>query len=368
MSLGLLVPGFAEGISPDTAHLAAKLQRFRPYKVYEMSAAEYRSIKAEYWAWIDSRMRTGATISAMNQELEAAALVWDGAQTVDRTYAGYLGKIEHQSLQLPDGLLAVKFGIYTGGACNFDETVVIYRRDPFQQVVSINAERSYTHGFYLRALAVGSDFPASGAFIGSAWVMSNCTSNWNGNAFRIDVLTPGRSIRNILNHDVSAYGGDDVRIAIDHGTVRFEYTTLAGDTAVLIRAAIECYKIQGDRAIRIAPIAPTFGGFVGEWLDVSDAEAAKWSTAQAMRRHHELATRRAKGTFEFEYVGECPGPPATWEIGVQWEDPKEETVFAVSGARAAEMRMLSLSDQRGKSCREVELDKGIPRIFSQPAR
>src|SRR5208283_2585228 len=120
----LWVPCFATGIRADTAHLAGNLKRFRTHKLYELSAVEYKSVQNEYLAWIDSRMKTGTSVARMNEELEAAGLLSNGPQTVDemfdKTYAGFLGNIEAKPSRAAEDLLAITFGIHTGGYCNFD--------------------------------------------------------------------------------------------------------------------------------------------------------------------------------------------------------------------------------------------------------
>src|SRR5579872_2480020 len=123
----LCAPCFAVGIQVDTARLARHLEPFRHHALYEFSSAEYQPIQLEYLAWVDSRIRAGASLARMNQELDSANLLSEGPKTIDefdRTYAGFLAKIESVPLRGADDLLAIKFGIYTGGSCNIDETTL----------------------------------------------------------------------------------------------------------------------------------------------------------------------------------------------------------------------------------------------------
>src|SRR5580704_9394475 len=78
----VLCPG-TSSIQSDTAQLASHLKRFRHYKVYELQPDEYRSIQAEYLAWLDSRMMNGVSLPIMNNELQAANLLSIGPQDVD---------------------------------------------------------------------------------------------------------------------------------------------------------------------------------------------------------------------------------------------------------------------------------------------
>jgi len=313
-------------------------------------------------------MKTGTSVARMNEELEAAGLLSNGPQTVDemfdKTYAGFLGNIEAKPSRAAEDLLAITFGIHTGGYCNFDETLVLYRRTPLLRIARINAEQSFTHGYRLRELAVGKEDP-SGRMIGSAWVASNCTSNWNGNLFRIDLLS-AQPLANVLDREVSAFGGDKVGISIEDNTVTFRYTTLMGDLDALTRAGIARYRVQDGHAIREAPIATSFGGLINEWLEMDDAEAARWSTPEAATHHRDLAARTRKQLLQWEHVAACPGSPPAREISIQWNESKQTTVFLISASSAAEMRMLSVSDKRSPSCREIDVSAGLSSIVAEP--
>ena len=100
---GGLCPGDSP-VRPDTARLARHLQRFRHYKLYEMSAADYQPIRREFLAWLDSRVKAGISAEQMNVELAAANLLSDGPQTIDdefeKTYAGFLGGVGTQAVSV----------------------------------------------------------------------------------------------------------------------------------------------------------------------------------------------------------------------------------------------------------------------------
>ncbi|MGC2658873.1 MAG: hypothetical protein WA324_13025 [Bryobacteraceae bacterium] len=368
----LCTPCFAGDIAPDTARLAAHLERFRHHTIYELSATEDKAIQHQYLNWINSRLKTGLSVARMNGELDAAKLLSNGPESVsemfDKTYAGFLGEIEAKPVPPAEDLLAITFGIYTGGDCNLDETLLLYGRKPLRRLAQVNGERSYTHGYELRDFAIGKDNTGHGRMIGSAWVASNCTSNWNGNRFRIDLLRGG-SIDNVLDRDVSAYGDDKVKIRIEDNTVTFRYTTLMrGDVDALTRAGIACYRVQDGHATREAPLATSFASFINEWLEMDDAEAARWSSPEASMHHHLLAAKAAKQALQWEHVAACPGPSPTREISLQWSASKQTTVFRIGGSSAAELRMLSVSDRLSPSCRQIDISAGLSSIVTEPMR
>jgi hypothetical protein len=268
--------------------------------------------------------------------------------------------------------VAIKLGVYTGGYCNFDETIVLYHRKPLRRIAWINAEPSYKHGYQLSRLTVGKD-AAHGTVLASAWFASSCASNWNGGRFRIDRART-QSIRNVLYRDVGFGNLDPVEISVKDDQVTFRYTTLMGETDVLEREGIARYRIQAGRPVRVAPMAPTFGGFISEWLELDDREAARWSTPEPARMHRALVTRFKVGkeNFEWEHAANCPGsppgsPPAR-EIGIRSGDGQQTAVFLISGSSAADMRLLSVSGQRSPACTEIEIVNDLSSIIAQPQR
>jgi hypothetical protein len=362
------VPAIAQQ-RPDTALLGKNLARFRRYKVYELQTAEYKTIRSQYLAWIDSRLKGGKSIAEMNLELKAAGLLSPERQAgvdIDRSRAGFLGEVGILPLLSRPDLLAVTFGIEAGSFCNFDETVVLYDRKTLQRIARVNAENVYSHGFSLRDFAVGEKADSHGGrLIGSAWVVTNCNSNWNGNVFRID-LARGQALKNILERPARSFFDDKLAVHLAGDTVTFNYTSGIRDPLVLLRDGIASYRVQRERATRLAPIAKSYGGFIDEWLDMDDAEAARWSTPDAARMHHRVAGKFGKDVFAWEHAADCPGSPLTREIAVRAYESKQITVFRISGTSAADMRMISVADQALPSCREFDIHTDSSSIINEP--
>ncbi len=350
--------------------MAEHLKRFRAYPIYQLQPAEFKPIQEEVLAWIDTRVKAGENDEQMNRELESAGLLSKGAEDVndfEKSYAGFLGEVEVRTKGISPDVVAVTFGTFTGSFCGYDNTAVLYTRKPFRRLARINAERSFSHGYRLRQLAVGKDDAGRGRMIGSEWVASNCTSNWNGNIFRIDLLR-ARAVVNVLNRGVGAFGGDDVGIDIKDDTVTLRYTTMTGETADLLRPGIARYRVQDRRAVRQAPVAASYGGFIDEWLELDDADAAPWSTPEAAMRHHDLHAMANPGLFEWAHAAGCPGSPPTREIAIRWGEPKRTIYFLIGGSSAAEMKMLSVSDQHSFACREIDIGKDRSGITAEPIR
>jgi hypothetical protein len=241
---------------------------------------------------------------------------------------------------------------------------VLYRLKPLRRVARINGEKSYTHGYGLVDLAIGKDDPNRRRILSSVWLYSNCTSIWNPKRFRID-LARAQTTENILNQEVRAQDGVEMKIEGD--TVTFNYATFAHNNDDFLRSGIARYRVQAGRAIRQAPIAPSFGSFIEEWLEMGDTEAGRWSTAEAAMRHHDLAEMIGKDMqFAWEHVAACPRSPPAREITVLWDESKRTTVFLISGARAVDMRMLSISDQPSRSCREIDISDDLSSVIAEP--
>jgi len=355
-------------IAPDTGLLAAHLGRFRGHQDHEISAPEYRSIHEEYLAWIDTRIKKGASLASVNAELETAGLLSNGAESSDemfnKSFTGYVSKLEEQPGLAPAGLRAISVGMYTGVYCNFDQTIVLYDRATSSRVAYVNAQQSFQHGYLLRALAVSPEGPG-GRVIASIWVASNCSSNWNGDILRLEKIR-GSSRVNILERPVDAFGGIEAKVSIVGEVVTFRWGTSAGDTVVLSRDAIARYRLSGPTAVRIAPIAESFGAFVDEWLKLDDQQAARWSTPEAAIAHRKLDAHNQ--IFEWQSVADCPGSPPFREITVEWSDSKKKTVFAVSGSRVEDLRMLAIRDRPSVGCREIDISGDASALMAQPKR
>lgn len=326
----------AASLRPDTAHFAAQVDRFRHHKV------EYPAIQREYAAWIDARMKAGTTIAQMNDELKAANLVSDNS----------LRAIDNFPLKDAPGIVAIRFGTHAGDNCNLDETAMLYQREPLKLLTTLNAEQVYKHGHQLSALAFG------GGLIASSWVASGCASNWNGNIFRIDNLTA-----NLFHKTALAFEGE-ARAAVSGDIVSFEYVTDTRDIDVNTRPAIERYQVQGSTITRIAPIAASYGGFIEEWIDQSDTEAARWSTPEAAARHHAVAAKIGKDFFGWSRVGYCDD--SLREIAMETDDTEQTIVFAISGTHPDNLRMVAVRDKLTPTCKRVDVTKDFSIVLNEP--
>lgn len=362
--LGLIVslPCLAAGMREDTARLAARLASLRGS---ELTAAEFAPLQAEYLAWIDVRVQARGTVKAINDELGQAKLIYVDPITLtddwEASHVGYLSAI--RSEPFGEDVVILKLGIYAGSYCNYDETVVVYQRNPFRRLGWLNAQQAYEHGHYLHGLAVGKDDPTHGRIVASGWTASNCTSVWNGGRFRFDVIRP--QMTNILNREVVTRDDLEVKITTQNEGATFHYDTDMHDTVINGREGIASYRIENGKAVRQAPIASQFGGFIDEWLLLGDEDAGRFSSPAAATLHHEIAAQFKKEPFDWQHAADCPGPAR--EIAVRGDESEKTTVFLIASSSIAEMRMLSISDKLNPSCREIDISKDLSAITSGPS-
>jgi hypothetical protein len=346
----------------DTVQLAKHLEPFRRDQVDGLQREQYRSIQREYLAWVDARVKAGVSAERMNAELKAANLLSDGPQDFDRTYAGFLGKVSVLGIPGNDGLEAFKLGIYTGRFCNVDETVVIYNRQPMKRMVQLNAESTYSHGYYLRAFSTGKS-ALDGVIVASEWVASSCAGNWNRNVLRIESVR-GEIATGLLTRELRVFGGGDFNLKIDNDVVEFDDSSGFKDLDEIVRQGIVRYRVWDGRAIRIAPIAKSYGGFIDEWLDMDDAEAARWGTPQASAQHHALRTIVQK--LSWTEAADCPGSPSTRAISTEPAKSSKPIVYFISGKSPESMRMHLILNDIPASCRPIDLRRDRSSILVEP--
>jgi len=260
-------------------------------------------------------------------------------------------------------LLILVVPIYKGIGCYLDDTVVVYGRESRSRLGWFNADpKSPELARHLNGLDMG-DADANGTrLIASGWTTSNCTSTWNGKAIRIDRLTPS-GVENVLARGVSAQDrepAENVSASVRLNVVTFFYQGALGDMEMLSGDSIARYRVDGDHASREAPIALSRAGFLHEWLEMDEAEAARWSTPEALRDHARIAKVFREG-FDWERIAVCAGSPRVWEIAVRTGQHRSYG-FRMTGERATELRMVAVDDRQSTGCRVFDIKKSLASV------
>jgi len=249
---------FSCGLLPipeDTAHLAAHLKAMRGRK--QLSSGEYKAIQAEYLAWIDVRVKAGSNPDSMNAELKAAGLFPRWGNFVEenfKSHAGYLEPLSMKPVRGTGDILVIEASIYQGIGSR-DVTAVLYQRSRLTRLTNINASPDDRWPYYLSGLDIAENPPTGEILVASGWVVSNCTSTWNGKRIRIDRLN-GLSLKNVLSRDLGAQDREpqeNVAAWVQGDAATFLYNGTIRDSEMLSTSSIARYRVAGDQAVRETP-------------------------------------------------------------------------------------------------------------------
>ena len=172
-----------------------------------------------------------------------------------------------------------------GLGCALDVTAVVYDRRSHSRIAQVTGGEPGSRYAYRRSgVDVGAASANGQRLIATGWVISNCTSTWNGKRVRIDRSRDG-SHQELLMRDVAAQDRgpeeEDVSARVEGGLVTFFYQGAIGDTVMLSGPSILRYRISKSGVIRATPIALTRAGFIHEWLTLDDSNAGRWSEPPA---------------------------------------------------------------------------------------
>jgi hypothetical protein len=202
-------------------------------------------------------------------------------------------------------------------------------------------------------------------FVVTANVNPWCTSNWQALRYRVlRVADDPYRPRLLLSGEETIYLGTELEgfrlgATADAFTLRFD----AGqrlDPGILIRPHVLKFRVEGERAARVAPVAFKPEDFADEWLGMKWEEAARWSDASRLaelKKWHAALNASGKGFYgsEILFVQPCAKPAGVWQVGVESYEgdgaprvpPKVYfTVARVGGA----LRMRGVSDERPPGC------------------
>ena len=367
----------AAATESDTGQLAAHLKSLRGHP--QLSREEYRDLRNEYLAWIDTRVRAGRHADDINQELKDAGLLFqwlrnivsdddlkESKRQMFESHAGWVEGARERAIRNSNDLFVVEATI-DQGVCAEDVTASLYEKKSLRRVAEINAgSGSDEHGYYLLSIDAGGRGSDGMRIVASRWVASNCMSRWNGELIRIDRLD-GASVRNLLSRDLYAAvdGNDDVSAEVRSNVVTFRYDGGIGDMDLLSASAIARYRVTGDEVTREAPVALTRAGFIREWLAMRQTDAARWAERQALAMRGTLAQELHGNLLEWVRVANCGGSPPVWGVAATIGKSNRPRVFRIRGNRATELRMLSIGDKVTESCPAEDIRKSLASVGAE---
>jgi len=355
--LFVVIPITLHSQAQDTSRLSAHLKALRGKQL--LTSDEYRSIQGEYLTWIDSRIKLDRDTESMNRELEAAGVFPKWSKAPDQpdfladTYASHAGYVDPiSSRAVRSDVFAIVAGMYQGIGCSRDVAAILYQRQPVKRLATLNGEPAESpYAYYLSGIATGDAGPTGERMFASGWVVSNCTSTWNGKRIRIDRLK-GSAITAILVRDLDAKDreeGEAVSADVEGNVATFRYDGATGDGELLVGPSIARYQVVGGRAVLESPVALTRAGFIHEWLGMSLGDATRWSEPQAVAARSVVVSALSHG-FQWQRIARCGGVPSVWEIAVRPNGSTTLQVFRIAGASASELRMLAVVNTVTESC------------------
>lgn len=206
-------------------------------------------------------------------------------------------------------------------------------------------------------------------FVAVADVNPWCTSNWQMMHYRVlrageDAYSPNV----ILKGEEGIFLGTELegfRLTADADTFTLRFDSNQSlDPGRLIRPHVLKFKVEGDRAERVAPVALEPEDFADEWAQLKWDEAERWSEASRLpelKKWHETINPDGKGFSgsEILFVQPCGKPASEWRIGVEvFHDSDEEKdaarlpaklFFTVARERGAFL-MRGVSGEQPKGC------------------
>jgi len=344
-------PAHQPGLSGDLVQVASQLQRLKT-TIDGWPATDVPSIAQGLLPQLKAGLRAIA-LQVLNRHPGAspedlrAFLIADikaagievlssrGAGTVESEEERF-GFVYDVRVQRPSGhpeLIAVVFTLTI--PCGTDDSLTLFENEGSEWRPLVVAEsNSYSE---VSGAQGGLDYALSPADANGGWflVTANttpwCTSNWQGLHYR--VLRPSDSPeapRVLLDEHRGVYLGvdDPFRLTVrQDGFQVGQMDSQSLDAGLLTRVHVQQYKVEGDRVVRVAPLALLPEDFLDEWVNLSWEDALPWTSGFDLAQLHAWHDRLSRSGSdenlftEFDFVQPCPskGPELQWQIGLTLE-------------------------------------------------
>jgi hypothetical protein len=357
----------AGAIAPDTEQFARHLRAVRSFKALPESI--YLRLQTEFLAWIDVRVQAHEDFKAMKSELDAAGVLArhprNEADELDISYVGFVEPPCEHKVRGDQSVLAIEASIYRNAWCGLDTSVLVYDRKSLANVGSTSGGDS-EYAYYLSSLAIGEKDADGSRIVASGWVVSNCTSTWNGKQIRIDRMD-GHSTTQVLSREFGAHDreADSVASWIENDVVTFFYSASTWNSDLNETASIARYRVAGRQAVREGPVALTRLGFIEEWLNATEFDPKDYASQEAVAARAKTVRALHGKIFEWQAVRRCAGTPPVWEVAVRVDDTKRTIVFRIAGERATELRMVEIASRTTPGCAAVDISRSLGSVGAE---
>jgi len=369
--------------------LAALRGHFQDHPDTRGASEAFDPIKHALRGWLFTRLppekpteeSVAGFADAINSALKAAGLFCpvegDSAGNGPCSASGQffpLGFLDEVRLELHDWgnlgtFLVARTGV--GVSCGFDVSAYVFRwsgggwKLAWQSEQSDYSSEHYRSG-WIGEVGIGPPDEKTGARL-VLTLGSNpaCQSNFQTAYVRLWRMGAGlEESRLLLDRAETIYLGRNEPallgdVGLDEATV--EFATPSIDLDVHDREAIFRFKVSGDRAERIDPVALSPQDFVEEWLRRPWSESVNWTEP----KHRDALAERYRAMHEGDdYISggflhptrRCTVRPGLWQVGItlgaseEKRDQRQPVYFLVRWQPPYRFRMADSADQPFGEC------------------
>lgn len=265
--------------------------------------------------------------------------IWKPEEAVIVSY-GHLTELEIEQPDRHPELLVVITTLAIN--CGHDNSFYVFKRNENQWAMILALE---ANGYEdVSGAQNGFDYAISPAneagdyFIVAADVNAWCSSRWQ--MLRYKILRIGASPYEpnvVLSATHGILTDREPPFKLRATTNGFQLDFWEGqslDAGIQERAYILRYSVDGDRVIRIAPLASRPEDFLDEWIKLPWEEAVRWVDApnrEAMQRWHQrLQYTYTEETYyyrDFSFTQPCSEKKNTWQIGLNIDSKERADVL-----------------------------------------
>jgi hypothetical protein len=140
-----------------------------------------------------------------------------------------------------------------------------------------------------------------------------------------------------------------------------EFTTRSLDVGVHSYETVRHYRIDGERVIRIDPIALNPSSFTQEWLEADWTDSAQWQASHPLTSLEHWHRKFHAANLFGEYIGDthhCRKNSDLWQVGIALGDsdvePPTNVYFLVRWRPPFHFEMVNVSPKPRADCNDPD--------------
>ncbi len=309
------------------------------------------AFKHEVRDWVESNMTGDISdparfATSLNSVLKEAGLLCPDGRCAADNNLGLLGEVEVSSPTQDPNWLQVETAV--GIMCECDQSIYLYERRDGRWNRRFETEqngygRSHYRPQWVRGELSPPDSDGHRLFL-TVGFNPACFSVWQEGYFR--VFRVGARTTMLLDWEQAMFNiGEDVNQKVEADEALVEFGS-SGIEPGFVRRHVLHFKIEGDSAKRIEPLALQPQDFVDEWLSQKWASIAEWTEPKLNPIHSKL---RRVGVEEYAFAQPCASRPGEWQVAVNFEK-LGKYFFLLHDRGDHRYRMLDVSHDRQPGC------------------